>query len=75
MRAVLCIIFRIKNYIGTQGEDLSTVECFKPKEVSKAVVLVLFLLCVACVCLFVFTTGRFMLSRIFLFVPMFFSQV
>ena len=55
--------FCIKNYIGTQGEVLSTVIYFKSPEVyitdcSKAVVLVLFLFCIS----FCFPTRRFKLS-------------
>ena len=54
MQAERFMYFCSKNYIGTQSEDLSTVKVLLPPtpvvdatDRSKAVVLVLFLLCVA----------------------------
>ena len=69
MRTKLFMYFFIKNYIGTQGENLLKV-LYTPRPTpvvyaidhSKSVVLVLFLLCV---------TGRFMFAS--LFVLVFFS--
>ena len=70
MRAELFMNFCIKNYIGTQGEDLSTVKVLcPPPVVMLPTVLRRWSWCwVYFVWLCVFTMGRFLLSLALLFV-------